>query len=334
MSRRQLAALLIVVGVGLCVPAILVAIAFAGGAADVNAVNAAPACSTPTQDGGSSCLSLYTGTINAWTPRRKSLDRVTIAIGDTTVNVGYSCDESPGGACDRLAFKPGTPVVTGWWRGQMVVFGPAESHPAIVTELHPLDRLRPQTVLLAFVVISAVSFLLGGLLLLQAPSTVDELIKTALARWPDPPRMVDPLLTWRVALGYWTVPAYFAWFLLTLIGSIVLVALVQYLLAPLLLLATFVVSFSVTAVVARAYLNQIVSTSDRRAIMIQRIKTGLGKSGKDTEVWYDLVNGKTASTTLNLNWNGHIKEGDRLDALTDPASGSILRLLSTPPAQA
>lgn len=335
MPGKRLAWLLMGVGLLLCIPAALVIIAFLAGVADADAVDAAPICATPTQDGSSNCLSEFDGTITAVTPGSKSLDHFTLAVGGASYDLGYDCAESRARACEAVSFKPGTHVVAGWWRGQLVAFGAEETRPTIVTELHPLDNLRPRSALLDFVVVPAVSFLLGGLLLLQAPSTVDELVAGALARWPDPPRLVDRRQIWRVALAYWAPYGYPAWFVLNLLVTlVVLVGFTHYRLALLILLATFVVSFGAAAAAAGWYLTGVVRTSDRRSLTVRTIKTGLGKSRQDTQVSYDLLNGKTATTTLNLYWNGLVKEGDRLDALTDPKDGSIVRLLSTPPAQA
>lgn len=334
MPRKRLAWLFMVVGALLAIPAALVIVAFVGGLADADALAAAPICATPTQDGISNCLSEFDGTITAVTPHSKSLDHVTLAVGGASYDLGYDCHESPAKACDAVSFKPGTPVVAGWWRGQLVAFGAAETRPTIVTELHPFDNLGPKLVLLDFIVVPAVSSLLGGFLLLQAPSTVDELVAGALARWPDPPRLIDRRQIWMVSLAYWAPFGYLAWFLLDMLVTFVLLGSTQYRLALLIQPATFVVSFGAAAVIAARYLTRVVRTSTRRSLTISKIKTGLGKTGKDTQVWYDLLNGKAATTTLNVYWNGMVKEGDRLDALTDPKDGSIVRLLSTPHAQA
>ena len=333
---RQYRTAWIIIGAGalLSIPAGLVIVSYLAGVGDANALEAASICAAPTQDGTSDCLSEFAGSITAVTPHSKTLDHVTLAVGGASYDLGYDCAESPARACDAVSFKPGTPVVVGWWRGQLVAFGAAETRPTIVTELHPFDNLRPKTVLLDFVVVPAVSLLLGGLLLLLAPSTVDDLVSGALARWPDPPRLVDRRQIWRVALAYWAPYGYMAWFVLDLLTTlVVVVGFTQYRLALLIQLATFIVSFGAAAIVAAGYLTRVVRTSNRRSVTVRKIKTGLGKSRQDTQVTYDLLTGKPATTTLNLYWNGLVKEGDRLDALTDPQSGSIVRLLSTPPAQ-
>ena len=211
------------------------------------------------------------------------------------------------------------------------MFGAAESRPLVVTELHPLDQLRPKSGLLGFVVVPAVSFLVGGLLLRQAPMSVDDLVKSALAKWPDPPRLVDRGLIWRVALGYWAPYGLIVWFTVELLVTIVLVGSAYRLAVPV-LAATFVITFAASAGITAHHLGDVVRTSDRRALTVRQIKSGVGRTGKDTQISYDLLNGKTATTTLGIDWSGRVKPGDLLDALTDPKSGSIVRLLAEPPA--
>ena len=334
MSPRRLAWLFIGVGALLCIPAALALISYVAGLGDADALGAAPICAAPTQEGTSNCLSEFDGTITAVTPHSKSLDHVTLAVGGASYDLGYSCAESPAGACAGISFKPGTPIVAGWWRGQLVLFGPAEARPSVVTELHPFDQLRPRSVLLDFVAVPAVSFLLGGLLLRQAPMSVDDLVKSALAKWPDPPRLVDRRLIWRVALGYWAPLGFMVWFMVNLLSALPLVSFSQYRLVVPVLAATLVVTFAASAWIAARYLGDVIRTTDRRPLTVRHVESGLGKSGKDTQVSYDLLNGKPATTILGVDWNGRVKAGDLLDALTDPKSGSIVRLLSTPPAQA
>ena len=333
MRQKRTAWILIGVGALLCIPAALVLTSYAASLADADALEAAPICTTPTQDGGSNCLSEFDGAITAVTPHSKSLDHVTLAVGGTSYDLGYDCAESPAGACAAVSFRPGTPIVAGWWRGQLVLFGAAESRPLVVTELHPFNQLRPKIALLDFVVVPAVSFLLGGLLYRQAPMSVDDLVKYTLAKWPDPPRLVDRRLIWRVALGYWAPYGFLAWFIVDMLAAIPLMGSTQYRLAVPVLVASFVVTLAASAWITGQYLGDVIRTSDRRALTVRQIKSGVGKSGKDTQVSYDLLNGKTATTILGVGWNGRIRPGDLLDALIDPKSGSIVRLLSTPPAQ-
>lgn len=333
MQQKRTAWMFIGVGALLCIPAALVLTSYVAGVADADALGAAPICATPTQDGRSNCLSEFDGAITAVTPHSKSQDHVTLAVGGIAYDLGYDCAESPAGACAGVSFTPGTPIVAGWWRGQLVVFGAAESRPLIVTELHPLDQLRPKSALLGFVVVPAVSSVLGGLLFRQAPMSVDDLVKSALAKWPDTPRLVDRRLIWRVALGYWAPYGLFAWFIVEMLVGIVLVGSTQYRLAVPVLAATFALTFFPSAWISVRYLSDVIRTSDHRALTVRLVKSGVGKGGQDTQVSYDLLNGKTATTVLGVDWNGRVKAGDLLDALTDPKSGSIVRLVSTPPTQ-
>jgi len=333
-QQKRTAGILIGVGALLCIPAALVLTSYVAGLGDADTLAAAPICATPTQDGRSNCLSEFDGTISAVTPHSKSLNHVTLTVGGASHDLGYDCAESPAGACAAVSFMPGNPIVAGWWRGQLVAFGAAEARPLVVTELHPLEQLGPRSALLDFVVVPAVSFLLGGLLFRQAPMSVDDLVTSTLAKWPDPPRLADRRLIWRVALGYWAPYGFGAWFIVDLLVAIALMSSAQYRLAVPVLAATFVITFAASAWITAQYLGDVIRASDRRALTVRQFKSGVGRTGKDTQVSYDLPNGKTATTTLGIDWNGRVKPGDLLDALTDPKSGSIVRLLSTPPAQA
>jgi hypothetical protein len=333
-QQKRTASVLIGVGALLCIPAALVLTSYVASVIDADALDAAPICATPTRDGGANCLSEFAGAITAVTPHSKSLDHVTLVVGGASYDLGYDCAESPAGACAAVSFKPGAAITAGWWRGQLVAFGAAESRPSVVTELHPFDQLRAKSGLLGFVVVPAVSFLAGGLLLRQAPMSVDDLVRSALTEWPEPPRPVDRRLIWRVALGYWAPYGLFAWFFVGVIVTIPLLGFAQYRLALPSLALTFAVTFAAAAWVSARYLGEIVRTSDRRSLTVRGIKAGVGKGGAIIQVSYDLPNGKTATRLLGVDWKGRVKTGDLLDALTDPKSGSIRRLLSKPPAQA
>jgi len=332
--QKRTAWILIGVGALLCIPAALVLTSYVASLSDADALDAAPICTTPTQDGGSNCLSEFDGAITAVTPHSKSLDHVTLAVGGASYDLGYDCAESPAGACASVSFRPGAAITAGWWRGRLVAFGAAESRPSVVTELHPFDQLAPKSGLLDFVVVPAVSFLLGGMLLRQAPMSVDDLVRSALTKWPDPPRPVDRQLIWRVALGYWAPYGLIAWFIVVVLVAIPLIGFAQYRLALPTLVATFAVTFAASAWVSARYLGEVVRTSDRRSLTVRNIKAGVGRGGESTQVSYDLLNGKTATRLLGVDWKGRVQTGDLLDALTDPKSGSIVRLLSKPPAQA
>jgi hypothetical protein len=102
--------------------------------------------------------------------------------------------------------------------------------------------------------------------------------------------------------------------------------------APLFLVVTFVVSFGATAVLAAGNLFNLVRTSERRTIVVQKLQRGLGKLGNETKIWYELPDSRVATKSLNLDWDGHVNEGAHLDVLANPKSGKILRMVSTPPA--
>src|SRR5690348_3286866 len=283
--------MLIGVGALLCIPAALLLTSYVATVTDADALDAAPICTTPTQDGGSNCLSEFDGAITAVTPHSKSLDHVTLAVGGASYDLGYDCAESAAGACAAVSFRPGAAITAGWWRGQLVAFGAAESRPSVVTELHPFDQLRAKSGLLGFVVVPAVSFLAGGLLLRQAPMSVDDLVRSALSEWPEPPRPVDRRLIWRVALGYWAPYGLFAWFVVGVIVTIPVVGFAQYRLALPSLALTFAVTFAAAAWISARYLGEIVRTSDRRSLTVRGIKAGVGKGRASTQVSYDLLNG-------------------------------------------
>lgn len=332
MPRAQLAWILLALGAVLCVPGAVVAALFVGTLSDANDLRSASICSTGTFDPASTCLSLFNGTATAWTPHSRSLDRVTIVLPNTTEEVGYSCDFSPARACGGISFKPGAALVTGWWKGQLVSIGPAESRPAVVTDQSPEYQLHLRGILLVLA-IPGISLVLAGLLLWQAPSTVDAVVKTVLARYTNPPRRVDLRLLWRVTLAYSTYGGYIVWPFLYIFGSVALLNSGAYRLAPLILAASFVFTVGLAFLLAPVGLSDILRTSDRRTIVVKRFATGTSRNGTYTKVWYDRPDGTAAKTNLGSSWTGHINEGDRLDALTDK-SGSILRLVSGPPGQA
>ena len=330
MDRVPFARALVLLGAVLCIPGAIVAAIFVSGVAEVNTLEAAPGCVAPTRDPSSTCLSVFRATITAVTPHHKTLDHVTIAIGDSSFDLGYACNESPREACDSFTIQPGTPVVTGWWKGQLVAFGPAEGQPTVVTELNPYDGLRFRAFLL-FLVIPGISVVVAGLLVWQAPMYVGDLIKTAIAKWPDPPRPVDRPLIWRVAWGNWTWGAWLGWLAVDFFASAAGPTFgMDYRETPVILVATFIVMLPIFAVISPLILTDIVCNSYRTSIVVQRIKSLQTKGGPVPKVWYQRPNGKEGTKTLEASWNGLVREGDHLDTLTDKA-GSIVWLLSTPP---
>lgn len=321
------ARLLLLIGAGLCIPAAIVVIVFTHEVADLDAIQVARPCEVPNRDAQADCLSILTGRITEVTRgSSKNLPGMTIVFKDNT-SASVLFERSP------ASFQAGQDVATGWWKGRLVLIGPPEGPPTVTTDQHPKYRLGIEGYLLGITVIPAVSFLLAGLLVLQAPMKVEELVGQAIARWPDPPRPVDRVLAWRVALAYLTYGAFIVWiFLYELIGLFALSYFNQESYAPALMAATFVFSFAIGAVFASGSFSYLLRTSARRSVVIRKLERGMGRSGDETKVWYELASGRLATTFLGPPWNGNINEGDRLDVLSDPKSGYILRLLSTPPA--
>jgi hypothetical protein len=325
MPRKALVRLLFGIGAALCVPAAIVIILFTNEVANLDALETVRPCAVPNRDGQANCLSILTGRITEVTPGgSKALPGMTIVFKDTSATVLF--ERSP------ASFHAGEDVTTGWWKGRLVLLGPPEGAPTIITDQHPEYRLGVLGYGLGIGVIPAASLLLAALLVLQAPMKVDELVNTTIARWPNPPRPVDRVLAWRVALAYLIYGAYIVWMVLDIVGELVLLGIKQERYSPWVLVATLVVSCGFGAAFASAYFSHVIRTSARRTVVIRKLKRGMGRGGHDTEVWYDLSSGSLATTFLAPPWNGRVNEGDRLDVLSDPKSGTILRLLSTPPA--
>jgi hypothetical protein len=321
--RQNWVRFLLVFGAVLCIPGAVGVIVFAQGVAVLDTFQAAGPCATPSRDRQATCLSLFDGTVTELSPAGRGGSRVTVAVGDANVTVRTS----------GATFDPGSSVVTEWWKGQLVLLGPPGAPPTTITDQNPLQHLETFGLVLGLV-IPGVSLLLAGVLVFQAPMSIDELITTTIARWPDPPRPVDRLVAWRVACGSeaiglaflgWVVLYVFPWQILEL-------AINQPRYAPLFLVVTFVVSFGATAVLAAGNLFNLVRTSERRTIVVQKLQRGLGKLGNETKIWYELPDSRVATKLLNLDWDGHVSEGARLDVLANPKSGKILRMMSTPPA--
>ena len=328
MSRVQLVWLLLATGALLCIPGAVVFFIFASTEADANAIKNAPICATAARAVSSSCLSLLNGRITSEHSGGKSLRRVTIALEDVTVDVGYGCFESPPDAC-AFPIQASSDVVTGWWRGQLVTIGAPGSRPAVVTDLNPEDGLRNMTFYLVAVIPGA-SLILAGLLLWQAPTTEDGLYREALARWPDPPRPVERHRVWRVAWGYDSYLAYPFWAAAYALGSFGFFTIYPQLssLAPVFLVVITALVMGLAAMISAAILSNSVRMSQRRSLVVQRVEQ-LSKNGPTTRVYYQQPDGSVLATDLGAAWKGRVKEGDRLEVLT-LGSGSVLRVLSTP----
>src|SRR5712692_3846265 len=325
-SPKVVARLLLGSGAFLCVPAAIGVIVFAQASTVVDAFAAARPCETPSRAEQADCLSLFYGTIAEIASVARNTDEATIDLEDARVTARFSTPTS---------LQQGSAVVTEWWRGQLVALGPRGASPNIIAFQSPVQHLENDFLFLGLV-IPAVSALLAGLLLLQAPMTTDELIATSIAKWPDPPRPVERVVAWRVAWGgLVNLAAFVIWVFLYVFPAMILVLVTnQPRYAPLLLVATFVVSFGLAEWFAAGYLSELVRTSQKRTVVVQKTQRGLGRSRNNTKIWYARNDGGVATQLLDPPWDGHVDEGDRLDVLAIPKSGEILRILSTPPAQA
>jgi hypothetical protein len=316
--------LLLASGAALCIPAAIAVVVFVQGLAVLDAFDAARPCATPSRAAEADCLSLINGRLTDLVSAGRSNRDATVDFGDATVTVRISTPTS---------LRQGSDVVTEWWRGNLILLGPQGTSPTIITDLSPVQHLETYSFVLALM-IPAISALTAGLLVLQAPMNADKLINESIARWPDPPRAVDRIVAWRVAWGGPAVGvAFFIWvFLYVFPGMIVILGTEQPRYAPWLLIATLVVSFGLPAVFAATWLSQLIRTSTRRTITVEKIKSGLGRASNNTKIWYALNDARVGTKVLDPAWDGHVSEGDHLDVLANPRSGEIWRMLSTPPA--
>jgi hypothetical protein len=314
-----------------CALAAAILYLFFSSLARASALQAAPICATPSRSPTSACLSVLDGQITFEGAVGRGNERITIALQGTKVDARYQCNESPAAACSGPPLRAGSPVVTGWWEGQMVTFGAAETRPSIVTEFNPLDQADRISFFLVLV-IPGVSAIVAGLLPLQAPSSVDDLVKSLLASQPDPPREVDVRLLWRVTLGYSTWGGYWLWVGLYLVfytASGGFPAAPGY--SSILLLASGVVAIGLAAAFAPVALYGALRTGQHGTVLVKRFQTMSGRGSTVTKVWYDRSDGREATTTLGEDWTGCVKEGDRLEALADPKTGAVERIVSAPP---
>lgn len=327
MPGRSVGLLLLLVGVASCIPAAFAVITFANATAELDAFQAAPRCATPTQDSHANCLSLFNGKITLESSAGRGTRRATVAIADSAleVDVRYPSQSS---------LQQGSDVVTEWWRGQLVLLGPAGASPTIRTQENPADHLQSGGFFLVVVAL-AVSFLLAGALMLQAPMSVDGLIKASVANWPDPPRPLPRALVWRVGLGSGvTMVAFVAWLPLFVFPEVILALNNQSRFAPWLLLAAFVVPFGLLVPVATLGLADVVRLGERRTIVVKKLTPGVGRYAHNTRIWYELKDGRLDSILLDPPWEGRVAEGDQIAVLALPKTGGISRILSTPPALA
>jgi hypothetical protein len=321
---------LIALGGLLVIPAAIGAGIFAYGWADADALGSASVCAHPDRS-SSSCLSLFDGTIVRRNPgSAKAAASYTIAAAGTTTDIVPSCFQSRG-ACGGFAFQTGAPVATGWWKGGLVLIGPPQQRPRIVTDASPENHLGIEAYLLALV-IPTVSLLLAGILRRRRRDTINELFFSSLARSPDPPRPVDHGLVQRVAWSNYTYPLPVAWALVYFVPAALMgFGFIEPRLAPLMLAAGFVIAVALVAWVTDSYFSDLIRTAARRQIEVKSVAIG-GRNAVPT-VSYQLLSGDTTTYSLGEDWKGHVKPGDRIDALTNRKSGSIRRVISAPAAQ-
>ena len=324
---RLLLPYLLGAGAVLCIPAAVLLFLFASAAADASALQMARPCATGTEDPGSSCLSRYSGRITSVTEHYRAPTELGIALQGSTVDVGYDCFDSAPTACDGIKFIPGTELVLEFWRGRVVMVGASGAQPAVLTDENPNYELHSRSANLEFAVFG-VSLVLIGLLLWQSPATIRVLIATSLAQPAEPRQPISHRLIWRVAWGNWSWPGLFAWALLYVVGVIYLVRTSNYVDGLLVWLLSGLIAFGGAGIGASLYLTRLIRTSDRRTITVQRAKYEKGLRGAGgTRVWYELLNGKSASVFLGGEWSHLGHKGAQLEALTDPTSGKIRRLV-------
>ncbi len=277
--------LLLVAGGACCIPAAFFVIDFANAMADLDAFQAASTCATPTQDFHANCVSFFNGTITAQSSYGRFPTSVaTVAIADSPVEVGIRFS---GGQSWQ-----GSSVMTEWWKGRLVLFGPTGATPSITTQDSPQFHVLYFGFTLV-VVAFAVSLLMAGLLIVQAPMSYDALIKASIAKWPDPPRPVDSAVAWRVGLGSNVMMiAFFVWVPLYALSEVILGLNGQSGYAPWLLLVTFVVAIGFFVPVACLGTLQLIRLAERRTIVVQKLARGLGRAGTLTEIWFEVNAGR------------------------------------------
>lgn len=319
---------LIALGGLLLLPAAIGAGIFAATWADADSLAAAPVCAHP-DTSSSACLSLFSGTIVRRNPgNAKSPGTYTIAAAGTNTDVFPSCFLSHG-ACNTLTFETGTAVTTGWWKGGLVMLGPPGERPRILTDASPDSHLGIEAYLLGLIILPVSAFA-AGILRRRRTATINELFHSALERTSDPPRPVDRGFVQRVAWTNYTFVLPASWALVYLIPAAGLgYGLIEPRLAPLLLAAAFVVAVALIAWVTDSYYSDLIRTGVFRRIEVRSVE--LGPRAVRPSISYPLLNGQTSSFVLDAGWKGHVKPADRIDALTTRKSGSIRRVISTPP---
>ena len=148
-------------GAGLCLPAAVLILVFVYSLTQANSLADARPCSTPTQDANSTCLSVLPGHIlNQWSGRIST--NVDLSVGGVDVSTGYYCGLSPDGACAGMTFAPGSDVTTGWWKGRIVLLGPSDATPRVLTTSNPHTDLPIEGALIVLLLLPAASFLFAG----------------------------------------------------------------------------------------------------------------------------------------------------------------------------
>jgi len=321
------------IGLVLLIPVAVILFLFCRAAVDTGALDSAKPCSVSTQDPASRCLSQFQGVVTGQTPEYRSPTRLTISVGSSTVNLGWTCLNMSTSSCLRTSFPPGTKVVTEWWSGRVVRLGMADGQPAVITDANPeYDAVsRGPYPLIALLALGPIA--MAGLLR-QAPMSVNKLLDTSFDASPEVRKAVPRAVILRVAMGGWGGYGVLIWLVLYLASLFAFAGSSQWSLgAPFLWLSAAVIGFAFTWSTAYLYLSRLVRTSNREAVTVTRIKYGVGRNHSGMQVWYELRNGTLASRYVGPQGLSYA-QGDRMDALTDPRSGKVRRLLSSTPAQA
>lgn len=314
------------IGLALLVPVAVVFTVYGMAAVDATALEAAKPCAVSTLSSASSCLSYFEGVVTKETPRYRAPTALTISVAGSTVDVGRTCIGQSIRACNATSFPAGTNVATEWWRGRIVRLGRSGAQPTVITEQNPERDAAIKAPFLIIAVLALIPLLLAGLLR-QAPMSVNKLIDSLFSLSPEGSVPISRSLIFRVALGAWGWLGIAIWFALYMAYVIASLTGAPYSDAvPLVWLGTGLLSFAIAGIGAYLYLSHLVQNSKRQAVVVQKVRRLTGRfSG--TKIWYGLPDGGSASTYLSGDNSNLGHKGLSVDALTDPRTGKVRRLL-------
>lgn len=325
------------IGLALLIPVVVILFFMVRAAVDTSALQSAKPCPANTQDPASSCLSQFKGVVK----EQVSRGHLTISVGSSTVDVNWTCLNMFADACRETSFPPGTNVVTVWWRGKIVRLGRAEGSPSVVTDAAPeADYLSHGP--FPFVALLGLAPLVHAGLLRLAPMSVSKLIERSFVTGsPDARVAVPSSVILRVAASSWNWFGTLTWLFLYMafasataggtVYTFATSAALYTIYAPLVWIGTGVIAFGAVGSVAYIYLADLLRTSVRETVAVQRVKYGTAKNGTGATIWYERRDGRTVSRFMKGQWAG--LEGSRIDVLADPRSGKIRRVLGNTPAQ-